>query len=261
MNKKDFQLDGKNILLIGATGTLGRTFAKALKDEGANLALLDHPDSNIIEFAENLSCYGHTIDLAEEGSVKDAISNVGKEFGTFHGLINNAAATTEYLKEKGNVFKPFEDYSLDVWKHSLDIDLTGTFLTCRESARYLSKEESTIVNISSIYGINAPDHRIYKDQEFQSLPSYSASKAGVIGLSKWLSTWWATDNIRVNCITPGGVFNDHNDLFVKEYSNRTPLGRMANREELVGILLFLMSDLSSYCTGQNFVIDGGLSAW
>ena len=106
----------------------------------------------------------------------------------------------------------------------------------------------------------APDHRIYQGQPFKSFPGYSASKSGIIGLTRWLATWWG-GKIRVNCITPGGVFNNHNDSFVKAYSDRVPMGRMANREELIGIVAYLLSDSASYVTGQNFVIDGGFTTW
>ena len=261
MNKKTFELENKNVLLVGATGVLGKTFTDALVEEGANLVLLDHPSSNVLDYAKENSVHGIYLDLAEEMSVINAIEEAQNYLGYFDCVINNAAATTEFLKSKGEPFKPFEEYPLDVWKQSLDVDLTGTFLVCREAGKYMNVDGASVVNISSIYGINGPDHRIYMGQDFKSLPSYSASKAGVIGLTKWLATWWAPKQIRANCITPGGIYNDHNDQFLSEYSNRTPLNRMADREELVGILLFLASDISSYCTGQNYIVDGGYSAW
>ena len=257
---KGFNLEGKKVVLVGATGILGRTFTSALLDEKAELVLLDHPSSDVLSYAKENNIHGISLDLCDESSVIHAVKCAQDRLGDFDCVINNAAATTEYLKSKGEVFKPFEEYSLDVWKHSLDVDLTGTFLVCRESGKHMNSGGS-IINISSIYGIKGPDHRIYEHQEFKSLPSYSASKAGVIGLTNWLATWWAPKEIRVNCITPGGVYNNHNDQFLSDYSKRTPLGRMADRDELVGILLFLASNLSSYCTGQNYIVDGGYSAW
>ena len=125
----------------------------------------------------------------------------------------------------------------------------------------MRQTRGSLVNVSSIYGIVGPDHSIYEGQSFRSFPGYSASKAGVLGLTRWLATWWGKDGIRVNCITPGGVFNDHNEEFAENYGRRTPMGRMADRSELEGILLFLLSDASSYCTGQNYIVDGGYSAW
>ena len=111
------------------------------------------------------------------------------------------------------------------------------------------------------YGVVGPDHRIYEDERFKSFPGYSASKAGVIGLTRWLATWWAEDKLRVNCVSPGGVYNGQDPRFVEGYSRRTPVGRMADRHELSGIIFYLLSDASSYCTGQNFIVDGGFTAW
>lgn len=256
-----FNLENKKIVLVGARGILGKTFTHALIKENVDLVILDHPSSDVITYANENNIEGLKLDLCDESSVIDAIESARDHLGYFDCVINNAAATTEYLKSKGEVFKPFEEYSLDVWKHSLDVDLTGTFLVCRESGKYMNNDGGSIINISSIYGIRGPDHRIYEGQKFKSLPSYSASKAGVIGLTKWLATWWAPKEIRVNCITPGGIYNNHNEQFISEYSKRVPLGRMADRDELVGILLFLASNLSSYCTGQNYIVDGGYSAW
>ena len=115
--------------------------------------------------------------------------------------------------------------------------------------------------VSSIYGIVGPDHSIYENQKFKSIPAYSASKAGLIGLARWLSTWYAKKNVRVNVVVPGGVFNNHNSRFKNIYSKKTIMNRMAKPDDLSGIILYLMSDTSSYVTGQNFIIDGGFTAW
>ena len=191
------------------------------------------------------------------------MQKIQQKFGGLDSVINNAAATGEGLMVSGDAFADFEEYPLDLWQRTIDINLTGVFLVCREASR-LIKSSSTnpgiIINISSIYGVVGPDHRIYRGQSFKSFPGYSASKSGVIGLTKWLATWWGSE-IRVNCVSPGGVFNEHNEEFNNAYSNRVPMGRMAQRDELVGILLYLLSDASSYVTGQNFIIDGGLTSW
>jgi NAD(P)-dependent dehydrogenase (short-subunit alcohol dehydrogenase family) len=205
---------------------------------------------------------GVEIDVSSEASVINCLKYVEKHFGGLDSVINNAAATGEGLMNAGEAFADFEEYPLDVWKKTIDINLTGVFLVAREAGR-LIKASSTcgaMINISSIYGVVGPDHRIYDEQSFKSFPGYSASKSGVIGLTKWLATWWGRD-IRVNCVSPGGVFNQHNESFVEAYSNRVPMGRMAEREELVGIVLYLLSNSSSYVTGQNFIIDGGLTSW
>ena len=261
MDNKSFNLNKKRILLIGATGVLGATYAKALKEEGCRLVIFDHPETNINDFSKELGVKGIELDLLSESNVVKAIEEAFSILGGFDGVINNAAATGELMLKKGDAFSPFEDYPLELWMHGMNVNLTGTFLICREAGKYMKSHGGSIINISSTYGFLAPDHRIYKNQKFKSMPSYSASKAGVLGLTKWLSTWWAEDNIRVNSVSPGGVFNDHDDEFVSAYSKRTPMNRMANREELIGMILFLLSDLSSYCTGQNYIVDGGYSAW
>ncbi len=252
-------VSGKRILLVGATGVLGRVYASALAKQGAKLLLADIEQSDVLSYAKELGVLGKIIDVSSEQSVIDCVNYCAEQLGGLDGVINNAAATGEGLMKSGESFAKFEDYPLEVWQKTLDVNLTGTFLVAREAGRLMkaSSNDGCLVNISSVVG---PDHRIYDDQPFKSFPGYSASKSGVIGLTKWLATWWG-GSIRVNCVTPGGVFNGHNDQFVKAYSSRVPMGRMANREELVGIILYLLSDSSSYVTGQNFIIDGGFTAW
>jgi len=258
-----FDLRDKRILLVGATGVLGRMYASSLAKTEARLIIADTIDTDIKLLAESLSLDYVQIDVSLEDSVINAIEAVSKKLGGLDAVINNAAATGEGLIKSGEVFSDFENYPLSVWKKTMDVNLTGSFLVAREAGRLIKSSSSNgvIINISSIYGVVGPDHRIYKNQPFKSFPGYSASKSGIIGLTKWLSTWWAEDNIRVNCVTPGGVFNDHNEEFVKLYSRRTPMARMANKDELIGIIIYLLSDSSSYVTGQNFIVDGGYTAW
>ena len=253
-------LRGKRILLVGATGVLGRGYAAAFVAEGARLCLADHPASDVLEFARELGVQGVEIDVSNEASVQSGVVAAVTALGGFDGVVNNAAVTGEALAKAGDAFAPFEEYSLALWQKTLEVNLTGTFLIAREAGRHLSSGAS-LVNVASVYGVVGPDHRIYEGQPFKSFAAYSASKSGVIGLTRWLATWWGPKGIRVNCVTPGGVFNGHNERFVQAYANRTPLGRMADRSELVGIMLYLLSDASSYCTGQNFVVDGGFTAW
>jgi NAD(P)-dependent dehydrogenase (short-subunit alcohol dehydrogenase family) len=260
---KIFDLSNKRILLVGATGVLGRGYAKSLANTGAKLVIADTNETDIKSLADDLEVDYVEIDVSSEDSVIKAIKSVSNILNGLDGVINNAAATGEGLMKSGEVFSDFENYPLSVWQKTLDVNLTGSFLVAREAGKLIktSSKNGTIINISSIYGVVGPDHSIYQDQPFKSFPGYSASKSGIIGLTKWLSTWWAKDNIRVNCVTPGGVFNNHNEDFVSSYSNRTPMGRMANRDELIGIIIYLLSDSSSYVTGQNFIVDGGYTAW
>ncbi len=162
----------------------------------------------------------------------------------------------------GNVFAPFEEYPLAVWERVLKVNLTGVFLVAREGGKaLLANGGGSMINVSSIYGVVSPDHRIYEGMPFGPFAPYSAGKAGVHGLTMWLATYWGSKGIRVNTLVPGGVFNGHSDEFVRRYANRTPLGRMADRDDLVGMVLYLASDASRYCTGQEFIVDGGLTAW
>ncbi len=249
-------------MLVGATGVLGRGYAKAISELDVELVIADVEQSDVLQYAQELGVLGVEIDISSENSVIACVKYVEKKLGGLDSVINNAAATGEGLMKAGSVFEDFEEYPLSVWQKTIDINLTGAFLLAREAGRLIKKTSSNgnMINVASIYGVVAPDHRIYDKQPFKSFAGYSASKSGVIGLSKWLSTWWG-GVIRVNCVTPGGVFNAHNDAFVKAYSDRVPMGRMASREELVGIILYLLSDSASYVTGQNFIVDGGLTTW
>lgn len=260
---KFIPIAGKRVLLVGATGVLGRVYADALVKDGVQLAIADRRQSDVLELARELDCMGLVVDVTDETSVCDMVQQAVDALGGLDGVVSNAAATSEGLKEHGNAFSPFENYPLNVWQQTIDVNLTGTFLVIREAGRHLLEQGSggSIVTVSSIYGLVGPDHRIYEDQSFKSFPGYSASKAGVIGLTRWLATWWAQKGIRINCLVPGGVYNDHNESFARAYSNRTPMGRMARKEELTGMLVYLLSDASSYCTGQQFVVDGGFTAW
>ena len=263
MSNQKINITGKRILLVGSTGVLGRVYASELaKIDNIQLVIADTNQTDVLLYAEELGVLGVEIDVAFEASVIDCLKYVKSQLGGLDSVINNAAATGESLINSGEAFANFEDYPLTVWKKTIDINLTGIFLVAREAGRLIkaTSKQGSLINISSIYGVVGPDHRIYEGQLFKSFPGYSASKSGVIGLTKWLATWCG-GSIRVNCVTPGGVFNKHNDEFVEAYSNRVPMGRMANREELFGIILYLLSDSSSYTTGQNFIIDGGYTAW
>lgn len=257
-----FDLSGKRILLVGATGVLGRGYAKAIAASGARLAIADLASSDVLALAQEIGALGVEMDVADEASVVAGVKTAVDTLGGLDGAVSNAAATGEFLMKDGDAFAEFENYPLAAWRKTLDVNLTGTFLVAREAGRAMKESGGgSLVTVSSIYGIVGPDHRIYEGQPFKSFAGYSASKAGVLGLTRWLATWWGRAGIRVNSITPGGVYNGHDESFASAYGHRTPMGRMANREELIGIVLFLLSDASSYCTGQNYIVDGGLSAW
>jgi len=255
-------IKGKRILLLGACGVLGRAHTRILAEHEARLIIADRPGSTVLADAEALGIYGLEIDVTDETAMIEGVANAGKHYDGLDGAIFNAAITSEGLAAFGETSHSFEDYPLELWQKAIDINLTGAFLFAREAGKILKQGNGgSLINVASIYGVVGPDHRLYDDQPFQSFPAYSASKAGIIGLTRWLSTWWAKDSIRVNTVSPGGVYNNHNERFAAAYGNRTPMGRMADRDEITGILIYLLSDSSRYCTGQNFVIDGGLTAW
>lgn len=258
----DTGIKGKRILLMGACGVLGRAHAQLLTEQGARLIIADRPGSTVLVDAKAMNITGVEINAADEKSIVSGVAEAAHFFKGLDGAIYNAAITGEALAADGSSFPRFEDYPLDLWQKAIDINLTGAFLFARETGKVLKKGGGgSLIHVASIYGVVGPDHRIYENQPFSSFPAYSATKAGIIGLTRWLATWWAKDNIRVNCISPGGVFNGHNQKFVDAYSNRTPMGRMADREDITGILIYLLSDSSRYCTGQNIVVDGGLTTW
>jgi len=253
---------GKRVLLLGACGVLGRAHVRIFIEHEVKLIIADRPGSTVLEDAKSLGILGLEIDASNEASMVSGIDNASKQFDGLDSAIFNAAITSEGLAEIGNQFHAFEEYPLKLWKKAIDINLTGAFLFAREAGKVLKAGgEGSLINVASLYGVVGPDHRIYDGQPFQSFPAYSASKAGIIGLTRWLATCWGKDGVRVNCVSPGGVFNNHNERFSAAYGNRTPLGRMAERDEITGIFIYLLSDSSRYCTGQNFVIDGGYTAW
>jgi 2-deoxy-D-gluconate 3-dehydrogenase len=198
-------------------------------------------------------------------------------FGRLDILVNSAVLDPKFdpssLAEHGGQtvasLGGFEDYPLEAWSRALSVNLTGAFLCSQAAARpMLAQGGGVIINLSSIYGLTGPDQRMYAaksaamDTPVQYKPVYySVTKAGILGLTLYLATYYAGRNIRVNALTPGGVFNGHDDDFVKAYSARTVLGRMADKHDMNGALLFLASDASAYMTGANLVVDGGWTAW
>lgn len=251
----------KRVLLFGACGVLGRVHARLLLEHGARLFIADRPGSSVLDDAAQLGIGGIEIDAAHEATVVEGVARAANALQGIDGAIFNAAITSEGLAVNG-AFPDFEHYPLDLWERAISVNLTGAFLFAREIGKvFKAVRAGSLINVSSVYGVVGPDHRIYEGQGFRSFPAYSASKAGIIGLTRWLATWWAPIGARVNSVSPGGVYNGHTEQFVAEYSRRTPMGRMADREDITGALIYLLSDSSCYCTGQNFVVDGGYTSW
>lgn len=262
----DFSLAGRTIVVTGGGGILGTRMVGALVAAGANVAVIERELEKSAAACTNLEgSKGKAIpfaaDIRNKASVEAAAAEIESQLGPVHGLVNNAAA------KSANFFEPFETFPLDDWKEVMDVNLNGAFICAQVFGRDMAERaEGSIVNTLSIYGIVAPDQRIYEGSLYEgqaiNTPAiYSASKAGLWGLTRYLSSYWGHRNVRVNAITPGGVFSGQNDEFVMRYSARVPLGRMADKDEMSGALVFLLSDAASYVTGQNVVVDGGLTVW
>ncbi len=266
-----FDLTGRVALVTGGVGILGREFCRVLAEFGANVVVCDLNGEAAARYAEELSdttgrrCEGHTCDVADEAAVIDVVDRVVSSYGGIDILHNNAASKSDDLEA---FFAPSEEYSLAEWQHIMRVNLDGLFLVSRTVGRQMISQGrgGSIIHTGSIYGHLGADARIYEGAEYLGLqintPAvYAASKAGVAGLARYLATQWAVHGIRVNTLVPGGVESGQNDEFVKRYSERIPLRRMARHEDMVGPLIYLASDASRYVTGQELFIDGGLSAW
>ena len=266
-----FDLTGRVAVVTGGSGILGQHFCTGLAEAGARVAVVDIQAKQAKELAKNLSnryqvpAIGVGCDVSKSESVAEMVAYVLSEFGQIEILHNNAAGKSNNLDA---LFAPFEEYSLDQWHEIMAVNLDGMFLVAQAVGKQMVTQGKggSIIQTASIYGIMAPDQRIYQgsfylERQINTPAVYSASKAGVIGLTKYLSTYWAGHKIRVNSLTTGGVESGLNDEFKRRYSERIPLKRMAEPNEMVGALIYLASDASSYVTGQNIVVDGGLSAW
>ena len=264
-------LEGKTAVITGGAGILGKHFSEGLAGCGSHVVVVDLNEKEGEMIARDLTrrygqqCISIVCDVSEPTSVSSMVDEVMKQFGDIHILHNNAASKSSNLEA---FFTPFEEYTLGQWREVTKVNLDGMFLVAQAVGRKMVERNKggSIIQTASIYGLLGPDSRIYEGSSYMGIsintPAvYSATKAAVIGLTKYLATYWADKNIRVNCITPGGAESGQNDTFKKKYSNRVPLGRMAQPEEMVGALLYLASNASSYVTGQNIIVDGGLSAW
>jgi NAD(P)-dependent dehydrogenase (short-subunit alcohol dehydrogenase family) len=265
-----FDLAGQVAVVTGGVGILGRRFCSGLADFGAKVAVVDLDEATAVEFAVELSstydveCVGVGCDVSDPVQTERMTERVESALGAISILHNNAGSKSSDLDK---CFAPTEEYSLETWREMMAVNLDGAFLVAKAiGSRMAARGRGSIIQTGSIYGAMAPDQRIYEGSHYlgraiNSPPVYSASKAGVIGLTKYLATYWAAKGVRVNTLSPGGVESGQNDVFKERYSSRIPMGRMAQGDEMVGALIFLASDASSYVTGQNILVDGGLSAW
>ena len=254
-------LKGRTALITGATGAIGQEIALTIAELGGSLILVDQPNSNYDYIKQNILNTWDTdiecidCDLEYESSRKELIKLIIKSGKNLDILINNAAFVGE--SNLSGWVENFQNQSLETWRRSMEVNLTAPFHLSQALTPLLKKNgNGSIVNIASIYGIKAPDYSLYEDTNMGNPAGYSASKGGLIQLTRWLSSTIAP-NIRVNSISPGGVWRSQPERFIDRYEARTSLKRMATEEDFKGIIAYLSSDLSSYVTGQNVVIDGG----
>lgn len=269
-----FELENHVIIITGGAGLLGREYACAIAGAGANVVVADIDEAVAQQVAADITkqtgkqALGVGVDISNKDSVLALVKQTVDTFGRIDGLINNAAINPKF--DAGEAEKhtlTFENYPLEMWQKSLDVNITGMFLCAQAVAPVMLKQgRGVIVNVSSTYGLNGPDQRLYesddpnKPRTFKPV-DYSVTKSAVIGFTRYLAAYWGDKGIRVNTFTPGGVYNNQDEAFVRRYNARTPLGRMAKRDEYCGALIFLMSDASTYMTGSNLVVDGGWTAW
>lgn len=261
-----FRLDNRVAIITGAAGLLGEQHATALSDFGAHLILVDVKKDPCIALAERLEtknfirALGLSCDVTQKSSWEEILGEALRRFGQVDVLLNNAAFTTE--SRSANYGAPFPDFPLEDWNQILGVNLTGAFLGCQVIGRQMLQQGSgSIINVASLYGVVSPNHRMYPDTGIQQPVAYSVSKSGVIALTRYLATLWADKGVRVNSITPGGIYNQHAATFTERYAGLSPMGRMASKDEMRGAIVYLASEASAYCTGHNLVVDGGWTAW
>ena len=272
-----FDLDGKRAVITGGAGLLGRAHAEALLSIGADVDLWDIDFDKLEEVKKEIrkkypnSEIGiHKVDICEEEQILHAIDAASNKGNRIDILVNNAALNPTMKKDSNDTVEKsrLENYSLETWNKEITVGLTGAFLCSKHIGKAMSLNGSgVILNIASDLSVIAPDQRIYQkdgthsDSQPVKPVSYSVIKSGLVGLTRYLATYWATSGVRANSLSPGGIFDNHSNEFVERLTSLIPMGRMASPEDYFGAIQFLCSDASSYMTGQNLIIDGGRTVW
>lgn len=263
--KKLMSLKGRRALITGAAGGLGRVMAETLAELGADLVLIDRPGSDFQSLSVtlgqlwdiNVEC--RQCDLEFQDQRLDLVEWLKSSEKGLNILINNAAFVGSSELQGWAV--PFEEQTVDTWRRALEVNLTAVFDLCQGLAPMLRvAEAASVINIASIYGEYGPDWSLYDDTGMSNPAAYGASKGGLIQFTRWLATTIAP-RVRVNAISPGGIFRNQPEKFVQRYEAKTPLARMATEDDFRGVVAYLASDLSRYVTGQNLAVDGGWGVW
>ncbi len=265
------ELNGKVAVITGALGLLGQAHCRAFAAAGATVVVTDLDESGCDAFARILAAesgaatLGQWADITVEASIENLRDAVIARAGRIDVLLNNAALNDIFTGGRAESSR-FEHYPLDAFTRTMGVNVTGTFLACRILGDVMARRGTgSIINVASTYGLVGPDQSIYRQpdgsQTFFKSAAYAASKGAVVSFTKFLAAYWGPRRVRVNCLVPGGVANDQDEFFVRNYEARTPLGRMADPEEIARAAVFLASDASSYMTGSNLIVDGGWTAW
>lgn len=276
MNLSKYSLIGKNVLVTGGAGLLGEEHSRAVLESGANLIItdidkikLDALTNNLLNEYSESNITSYTLDVSEERNIIEVSNKILETQGAVDVLINNAAIDPK-VKTDSSLLESsrLENFLIEDWDMQIKVGLTGAFLCSKIFGSQMAKAKGgVILNIASDLSVIAPNQSLYSDaklpQDNQPVKpvTYSVIKSGLVGLTRYLSTYWTDKNIRCNSLSPGGVFNNQNKNFVEHVSKLIPMGRMANKDEYRGAIQFLCSDASSYMNGQNIVIDGGRSIW
>jgi NAD(P)-dependent dehydrogenase (short-subunit alcohol dehydrogenase family) len=269
-----FRIDGKIAIITGGAGLLGVQHSDAIAEAGGIPILWDINEEIAVKHGErikrtfNVPSMGMNVDITDPDSVKAGLDKILSVFNHIDILINNATNDPKVEKAQADNWSRFENYNIEMWNKDISVGLTGAFLCSQTVGTYMAKSRGgVILNIASDLGVIAPDQRIYEKknllehQQPAKPVTYSIIKHGIIGLTKYLATYWADKNVRANALSPGGVYTNQDDEFVSILTNHIPMKRMARNDEYKAAVVFLVSEASSYMTGANLIIDGGRTCW
>jgi len=270
-----FSLKGKVVIITGAAGLLGRKHTEAVAAYGGIPIILDLYQEKVTEIAKQINkqygvqAEGFAVDITDETSIEENSNLIIEKYGKIDSLVNNAANNPKVEDSAEKNFSRLENFPLDIWNQDIAVGLTGAFFCAKYYGYLISKNPNggSIVNISSDLGVMAPDQRLYSEdgvkEELQNVKpvTYSVVKSGIIGLTRYLATYWAEKNVRCNAMCPGGVENNQPEDFLKRVNSRIPMNRLAQADEYQGTLLWMLSDASSYLNGAIVSVDGGRTTW
>lgn len=271
-----FQIPEKVCIVTGGSGLIGKKHGQAILEGKGIPILLDISEERLFQTKKELETEypGYTVetflcDITNKADLETIRDVLIKKYGSIYGLINNAANNPKMEDKSKNLGAiKFPDFPLDIWNADLNVGLTGAMLCCQVFGEVMEQEgKGVVINIGSDYGIIAPDQRIYRkdgvpeNQQIIKPVSYSIVKHGIIGLTKYLSVYWAPKGIRVNTLCPASLENGQDEEFIKKLTNLIPMGRMSRPEEYICTVLYMLSDASSYMTGSTILLDGGRTSW